>query len=139
MTESIKTLNRAKPFIEVRDRARPNVKFQQGEDLFDRRGNFFAKADVEINLPEPPPPKVTVREISKRTIGTTKSLVQKVTELVVGDKTVVTSEGAAPAEVKRGRGRPPGSKNKTPIGVAETLRKAAQENAVARAAESAAS
>ena len=126
-------LDRKKPFAEVRDRTMPNVKYQQADNLFDRKGNFYKKADFALEMPEPPPPQVTVRDIATRRIGTTKSIVEKVTDLVVGDKVIATT--AAPE--KRGRGRPPGSKNKTP-GVDDVVRQAARENATARAVEASA-
>ncbi len=129
----VKTLDRKRPFVEIRDRSRPNVKFQQDDNLFDRKEAFFEKADFPIEIAAPPPPQVKIREISQRSIGTTKkSIVEKVTDLVVGDRVIAT---AGNQEIKRGRGRPPGAKNK-PSGVDATLRAAAKENAAASAAES---
>lgn len=120
-------LNRDKPFIQIRDRARPNVEYQQGPAYYDRKGHFAGIAEIPIYFPEPKPVEVRTRDITQRTIGrTAKSVVGKITEEVarlVGDKPSTQAENTA----KKRIGRPPS--------LPESVAKAQRENLRAAAAE----
>lgn len=47
----IPQLDEKAKFIGVRDLAQPNVRFQQGENLFDKSKKFVAKAKYGVNIP----------------------------------------------------------------------------------------
>jgi hypothetical protein len=131
------------PSIQVRDRALPHVAFHQGENLFDRKKHFVQKAAFKLNIKKPAPMTVKVRDISERRVGTTtKSIIGKLADAMIGKTAQVpTGEEGSPfpaAQQKRGRGRPPKVTSTVgkPNGVHETIKKSAQENASAAAAES---
>ncbi len=126
------------PFLQVRDRALPHVAFHQGENLFDRKKHFVQAAAFKLNLKKPAPPVVTVRDIAERRVGSTsKSIIGKLADAMIG-KGAPATDADAPFPAKRGRGRPPKVQTQIgkPSGVAETLKKSAQENAAAANAES---
>lgn len=121
-----------KPHLTIRDRARPNVEYQQGPAYYDRKGHFAGMAEIPIYFPEPKKPEVKERDITQRIIGrTAKTVVGKISEAVAraaGEKPSVQAEVTA----KRRVGRPPKSALPDPVV------KAARENARAAAAEQAA-
>lgn len=127
------------PHIQVRDRALPHVAFHQGENLFDRKKHFVQKAGFVLNIPKPAAPVVKVRDIAERRVGTTtKSIIGKLADAMIGKPAQVPGIVETPFPVRRGRGRPPGKSTTVgkPAGVHETIKKSAQENASAAAAES---
>lgn len=129
------------PYIQVRDRAAPHVAFHQGENLFDRKKHFVQTAKFKLNIPKPIVPVVKVRDIAERRVGTTtKSIIGKLADAMIGKPAAapVPEIEDTPFPVRRGRGRPPGKQTPVgkPAGVHETIKKSAQENASAAAAES---
>jgi hypothetical protein len=116
-----------KPFVEVRDRTMPNVKYQQNNNLFDRRQAFVQKANIAIAHPEPKKPESVIRSISERRIGTTKSKESSKVPVVVNSAV----NGVIKPRISVGRPR----KTKS---VDAVLQQNARENAAAKAAESAA-
>lgn len=120
-----------KPHINVCDRERPHVRYQQGPALYDRKGHFVEMAAIPIYLPEPKKPEVKERDITQRTIGrSNKSVVGKITE------TVARAVGAAPSEkaVQKVIGR---VRRDAQNPIPDSISKALQENRRAAAAEQA--
>lgn len=124
---SFPELNRKKPFIQIRDRARPNVSFQQTDNLFDRQGRFVDKALYALEIKEAPPPVVKTRDISERKIGrVNKSVVDRVIETANGLVTASAEKKARAAAARAAR--------KT-LSLPDAVTRAAKENARAAAAE----
>lgn len=131
-------LDESKPFVAVRDRT-SNAAYQQGDSLFDRKKHFMKKASFTIIVKTPPPPVIKTRDISERRVGTTaKSIVGKLADKLIGKAAEVPP--ANPASPKgtgvRAPQRNAPKSNQKPVGVTQTLKKAASENAAAAAAES---
>lgn len=122
-------INFDKPHIMVCDRARPNVKYQQGPNLYDRKGHYVEAAEIPIYLPEPKGPEVVTRDITERRVGrNNKSVVGKITQTVAQ----VTGAAASDKAIRKVIGRvKAGMRDSVPGAVSQVIK----ENARAAAAE----
>jgi hypothetical protein len=75
-------------FIQVRDLSRTNVRFQQGENLFDKSRKYVGKADVaiptgrkKVEVEQKEDKKVLIRDRGPRANGSSVAKVMSVSEL----------------------------------------------------------